>query len=312
MTSPARERVKKEQPESLDAMATDTIIAKSGDVLFLLGKEGQVATKVRVSSMTLSLASPVFEALFKVPLLDDDMQSMLLICKIAHLQTAGLPDKVSVDDLANFAILCDKYQCKEAVQAWSQVWITKMLKAPSGIHLEKVVFASYVLDLPEEFYQATVALTRDQSADATIIAIDVLPAEIFNKLRASKRQTEQQGHVAFSEVTRSFGGCDSSRNALGLFVVSLRNAGIWPFKHQSISHLKTQVASMSEVPTTDCSAPYCPCRSRFRNLKGNLIAEMNTVYNSVNGICLDCIKRKAVGGSHVCRITHDATGRKTA
>lgn len=131
ITSPERKRLQKAQEGIAQIMATDTVIAKRGDVIIKLGKEGQATTNARVSSTVLSLASPVFEARFsgrfaegqalsidaprEVPLPEDDLQSMLLICKITHLRTAGLPDKISVDDFASFAGVCDKYQCIETV-----------------------------------------------------------------------------------------------------------------------------------------------------------------------------------------------------
>ena len=158
-------------------MAADTIIAKRGDVILRLGKEGELTTTALVSSAALSLASPVFEAMFngcfaegqalssesprEVPLPDDELMSMLLICRITHMRTADLPEELTVETFADFASTCDKYQCSEAVEAWSKVWTRELIKVSPGINFDLMVLATYMLDMPLEFYEVTVILARD-------------------------------------------------------------------------------------------------------------------------------------------------------
>lgn len=109
-------------------MTVDITIATRGDVIFTLSKEGKTTT-ILVSSHVMSFASPVLQAMLnggfaegqarsadvprEIPLPDDDLNAMLLICRIAHLKNSDLPDELSVDSFAELATICDKYQCWE-------------------------------------------------------------------------------------------------------------------------------------------------------------------------------------------------------
>jgi hypothetical protein len=100
------------------------VIDKRGDVILQVGADNN-AVHLLVSSKVLSLASKVFEAMFnndfaesqnlsstsprEMPLPDDNPVQMTTICKLAHMQTSDNPEKLDVADLANFAVLCDKY-----------------------------------------------------------------------------------------------------------------------------------------------------------------------------------------------------------
>ncbi|KAK5734979.1 hypothetical protein LTR17_008468 [Elasticomyces elasticus] len=117
-------------------VATDTIeIAPDGDVTLLCG-EHVGDTKIlglRVSSHILSFGSPVFRALlsgrFKeaitlattstvvIPLPEDDPHHMTVLCNILHMRHDQEPYSIrSPATLADFATLCDKYDCLLAVK----------------------------------------------------------------------------------------------------------------------------------------------------------------------------------------------------
>jgi hypothetical protein len=42
---------------------------------------------------------------------------MTTICKLVHMQTSEMPEKLDVEDLADFTVLCDKYDCANGVRA---------------------------------------------------------------------------------------------------------------------------------------------------------------------------------------------------
>lgn len=108
-----------------------------GDVLLLLGPSKNVF--LRVSSKALSLASPVFAALFsprfsegqplssstevrRVPLPEDDPEAMTQICYAIHFY-ATVPRTISMSLLEGIASLCDKYDLAVALAAWSELWL---------------------------------------------------------------------------------------------------------------------------------------------------------------------------------------------
>jgi hypothetical protein len=322
MVVPAK-RPAEADPET--TMASDITVAKRGDVRLKLGKAGQTPTNVLVSSYVLSLASPVFEAMFngnfaegqslsshsprEVPLPDDDLESMLLICRITHMQTTELAEELSVGSFTEFAFAADKYQCGKAVQAWSRLWTAAIFQHPPGEDFEKMILATYVLDMPYEFYKATVILVRDRSTDAKIATMGahILPLEIFDTLHSNKRQVEVQAYTVFSTLAATSRTCKTSYDTTGRLMESLRDSGNWPVVTRSVSEMKGKVAKMQEV-TKSCTSWTCACSSYPTNIKSSAVIKMDQVYNSVKGICLDCIKSHALDGTVQCRIKHDANG----
>jgi hypothetical protein len=170
----------------------------------------------------------------EIPLPDDDAQSILLICKIAHMKTTELPEKLSVDAFTQFAVTSDKYQCAEAVKAWSKVWVAKIFKDTPEATFDKLLLATYVLDLPDEFYQTTVILARDRSEDVTIgfIDRDHLPDTILDTLRVNKRQSENKAYVVMHDVTKDFASdCRYAQDLAGEFLFAIRKVDLWPMQY---------------------------------------------------------------------------------
>lgn len=133
-------------PEQLDQnSATETSrpaemvnidIAAEGDVLFVLQQ-----TRLRVSSVILSSASPVFKAMFgpnfaegqgertagdprEVPLYDDDLDAMTRLCRILRHQdetedtplTSIGPVESCLDGVYTLTVASDKYGCTESIK----------------------------------------------------------------------------------------------------------------------------------------------------------------------------------------------------
>jgi hypothetical protein len=316
MAVPTKRSAGPEPEASHKVMTTDTVIAKRGDIIFKLGKLNAAVTTVKMSSATMDFASPVFEAMLngsfaegqarsgnspgEIPLPDDDAQSILLICKIAHMKTTELPEKLSVDAFTQFAVTSDKYQCAEAVQAWSKVWVAKIFKDMRKATFDKLLVATYVLDLPDEFYQTTVILAPGRSEDVTIgsIDIDYLPDTIMDTLRINKRQSENKAYAVMHEVTKDFASnCRYAQDFAGEFFFAIREVDLCPMQYQSVQQLREKLAKMDAVTTsTTCSFPRsCRC-TKITNIKGALITEIDAVYKSVRGMCLE--------DSRICRIKH--------
>ena len=111
-------------------------IATEGDVIFVLQQ-----TRLRVSSVILSSASPVFKVMFgpnfaegqghrtareprEVPLHDDDLGAITRLCRILHhqdetddtiLASIG-PVERCVDGLLALTVVSDKYGCTDSVK----------------------------------------------------------------------------------------------------------------------------------------------------------------------------------------------------
>ncbi|KAF5869992.1 uncharacterized protein Bfra_010137 [Botrytis fragariae] len=98
-----------------------------------------------VSSKHMVLVSPVFKAMLQwsnfkegyamkahgkveVPLPDDDPDAMRILVDIVHCHHKDVPRKVKLGLLTHLAILVDKYRLHEAVQIYSDMWISQAKK----------------------------------------------------------------------------------------------------------------------------------------------------------------------------------------
>jgi len=116
-------------------MTTIDIATTDGDVLLVLGE-----TRLRVSSVILSSASPVFKAMLgqnflegqgerssqspkEVALLDDDADAMTRLCRLLHHQDSMPADPhhalslaTIAEELLNLMIVADKYCCTSSIR----------------------------------------------------------------------------------------------------------------------------------------------------------------------------------------------------
>lgn len=139
-------------------------IDSKGDIVLELGKE-----RLLVSSKALTLASPVFEAMFKptfkegiqshqnscdpsiIPLPEDDAEAFILLCKVVHHRAHEIPQEPGIPCLENLAFICDKYQCSAAVAYHGIVWLQRLLRDAGAKDLNRLLLLAYVLDLPDCF-----------------------------------------------------------------------------------------------------------------------------------------------------------------
>ena len=102
-------------------MASINVIDPQGDVILICGE-----IELQVSSKVLSLASPVFQALFgpnfaegqptsskasRIQLHDDDAESMRLMCAILHHKCASA-NGIGLERLERLAVVTDKYDVR--------------------------------------------------------------------------------------------------------------------------------------------------------------------------------------------------------
>ncbi len=155
-----------------------TDIDPVGDVLFDIGEE-----RFRVSSKVLSLASPVFKAMFTsgfkesiistvtannpsiISLPDDDPRAMMYLCQIIHLQQDKLVEAISREMMESLGLLCDKYQCTSAVSNFAEWWLGKLSKGLYAVELSRLLQAAYLLDAPTAFSSISWKLLQDQMGD---------------------------------------------------------------------------------------------------------------------------------------------------
>lgn len=89
-----------------------------------------------------------------------DENAFLLLMQIFHLCNRNVPRTVTLETLAKFAILVDYYECDEAVELFTSIWIEDLKKkspVPQTYSRDLILWmwVSWVFKLPDHFRQAT-------------------------------------------------------------------------------------------------------------------------------------------------------------
>jgi hypothetical protein len=160
------ETIPKPVPETIDTDG-DVVINCSG-VCFL------------VSSKAVSLASPVFRAMFTsmfkeglalrapsspggratIKLPSDSADAFRIFSYYAHHNLEALPNTISPDSLLELAIFIDKYGCAALMMHTCETWSKQCLKGVSEEGLWQLLQAAYVLRWESSFAQISRSLIQ--------------------------------------------------------------------------------------------------------------------------------------------------------
>lgn len=159
----------------------DIHISPHGDMIISLPHQGEFPARFLVSSTALCAASPVFAAmlgpsssfseavslrshkaigndLYVQKLTDDDPVALAVVLNAMHLQTLKVPRKVSVQQLMQLAIFCDKYDCAAVVKPWVASWESGWTKSTVLNTQLQRLFIAWVFGVEAEFELLTHAL----------------------------------------------------------------------------------------------------------------------------------------------------------
>lgn len=174
----------------------------AGDLVLVIGS-GEDQRSIRASSKVLSLASPVFAAMFlpgrfsegialssssppKISLPDNDPKAVLLFCHLVHFREYhGKQPALSFDELVNMALFCDKYDAGMALNPWSELW----LQPHSGIEISggyrSVVALAYAFENQEGFWTSSRNMMQydkaDRSEDTRDELLPLIPKDLYGK-----------------------------------------------------------------------------------------------------------------------------------
>ncbi|QRD83301.1 hypothetical protein F9C07_2253580 [Aspergillus flavus] len=122
----------------------------------------EICLQIRASSKHLTLACPQFKrtlqhgfqegnelkskGYLRIPVQDWPPLPFLILTMIFHGRTRTVPRKVSLERLVEIAIIVDYYECYEAVEVFSDMWINALAERPleSVSDAEKWLFISWV------------------------------------------------------------------------------------------------------------------------------------------------------------------------
>ena len=152
-------------------MAEDEVLVVNADPdgdLFLELSLPDGKTRLLVSSKVLTLVSDVFAKMlssrFKeglrthatsekplIPLSEDDAEAFIILCKVIHHHMDEVPRTLTPTCLEKIAIICDKYNCTRALAHSSMTWLQAGIETSVAKDFNKLLFAAYVLDIPDAF-----------------------------------------------------------------------------------------------------------------------------------------------------------------
>jgi hypothetical protein len=332
----------KETIDISETMKNVEIIAENGDVILELSRNTstQETRKILVLSTAMAFVSPVFAAMFDgrffkgqslsrispptISLPDDDPKSMILICKISHMQNAHLPKKLDIATFADLALVCDKYDCVNVVRPWAMVWAAQLINNAEAPKFEKLVLATCLLDLPDEFFKVTQSIIRDRSELLNMTTAmgecELLPVSLYECIMLAQVKAQAKAVKAVNSLLIDKTICDAAALEIGVFCQMLAAKNVWPLVQQSVLKIKNGVAATGfrRTSTTDklssrCKNHACHCKedslSSFYRRNRGITIQLRKIYDGIKGLCLDCLRKKASGEPKIeCRVHHSVRG----
>jgi hypothetical protein len=186
------------------------LYASSKEDIFSQSKGPDTLIHMLVSSKHMMLASPVFKAMLQastfkegqklsaagkveVPLPEDDPNAIEVALNIIHGRNKLVPRVLSLELLTSVSLLVDKYQMAEAVQCFSDTWISALIEDipevyPSKTDSDNVLLwlqVSWVFENSEVFTKMTELLERGCGAYLRILVDErrLIPGPIFGKFK---------------------------------------------------------------------------------------------------------------------------------
>jgi len=138
-----------------------------GDVKILLSnpEDPETPTSALACSSCLSIASTVWKKFLYPPWSDstspvaqldfssDDLVTITLLLRIAHLQFQNIPKKLSYERLFQMAIVCDQYSCAGLVAPWLESWLSDEKTSSKEDGKEGWLFIAWVFGRESIFEQ---------------------------------------------------------------------------------------------------------------------------------------------------------------
>ena len=175
---------------------------RAGDLVLVIGS-GENLRSIRVSSKALSLASPVFAAMFnpgrfseglalsssnppEIYLPEDDPEAVTMFCYLVHFREYhGKQPGPSFNQLTNMALFCDKYDAGLAFNPWSEVWLHPQSGFETSGEYGNMLALAYAFDNQQAFWISSSSIMQydiaahPKATRAELLAL--LPQNLYGK-----------------------------------------------------------------------------------------------------------------------------------
>ncbi|KFY38438.1 hypothetical protein V495_06586 [Pseudogymnoascus sp. VKM F-4514 (FW-929)] len=171
-------------------------ITADGDTILVIGPE---EARLCVHSFLLQAASKVFKAMFgphfkegqrsdlngskkEIPLPEDDVDAMTVVCAVIHHRNDLTPEKISSSEILQIAVVADKYDCRVALKHATHHWLDHR-NVVSLKELMQLMTAAYLLHQKDPFSAITHAIIMEHNDSYLSFAQDQIdfgvPWEVF-------------------------------------------------------------------------------------------------------------------------------------
>jgi hypothetical protein len=150
-------------------------IDPNGDRTLIVGT-GENQKLFRVSSKAMSLASPVWKAMFTGPYRESTAEeisfpeaepnALLIALRIAHLQFKDLPSSLDFQGLLDLAFICDVYDMVPIIRPFSTDWISALEPLAEQVGHEEWLSIAWTFGLREIFERTARMLVLCASTNA--------------------------------------------------------------------------------------------------------------------------------------------------
>ncbi|KFZ20359.1 hypothetical protein V502_03214 [Pseudogymnoascus sp. VKM F-4520 (FW-2644)] len=173
-------------------------ITTDGDTILVIGPD---EARLCVQSCLLQAASKVFKAMFgphykegqrsglngskkEIPLPEDDVGAMTIICAVIHHRNDIIPGEMSSSEVLKISVVADKYDCKVALKHAIHQWLDHR-NVVSLKDLTELMTAAYLLDEAQAFSAITYTIIMEHTGSYLSFAQDQIdfgvPWELFCK-----------------------------------------------------------------------------------------------------------------------------------
>ncbi|RDW58955.1 uncharacterized protein DSM5745_11161 [Aspergillus mulundensis] len=244
-----------------------------------------------LSSKNLSMASPVFKAMFQprfkeglaikdhghteLPLPDDDPEVFKVFCDIVYVKFDLAPKDPDPEFLRRMSVFIDKYMCREAFSYYGKVWLQQPMDGHTPEMLWKMLQFAYVVDLGPEFSAITrhMLLTKPMKCldwEFAAEELGLIPDAILEILGTKSKLLTWEAETAITyKLDKYFSGmssiCDKCKAYIASYVIELANRGLLPgtacFREKDLLeliHVATDFPS-STYKRIDCNSPVGDC-----------------------------------------------------